>query len=303
VFLRDSLRHFFLDPSPEQEHRRREKRSLSPLTLLSILSHDDTPVLGNITPLEGLQAVATTNNIATITKSIMMTDDNNPEEVTPVEKEEAPPAVETTHTPSPKSKVKMTRTDSGGVDADFGKFHLEVEAKQVPLVGYFLASFIFMIASLAQKEGLGKGWYGYAVSIGVLGMCFSLAGMVLLKYKSEFDQIYLAYGLVVWAIIGACFMTFGGGPFSVTGNGALFERIVSHFSGGNEAEPLSQFSFFLSSNSRILCRVGHGHFRSSTLRCDTSRHRKSQGIEFSCRLGCCLHYYDCCHFLRGGRVQ
>ena len=149
----------------------------------------------------------------------MMTDDNTtPEETTTPE---APAPVETTPPAKPASELKMTRTDSGGVDADFGKFHLEVEAKQIPLVGYFMAAFIFMIAALAQRDEFRtNGWYGYAVSIGVLGMCFALAGMVLLKYKSEMDQTYLAYGLAVWSILGACFMTFGDGPFVITGNGA-----------------------------------------------------------------------------------
>ncbi|KAL3906053.1 MAG: hypothetical protein SGARI_004175 [Bacillariaceae sp.] len=127
----------------------------------------------------------------------MMTDDN-PEVVTTVEVEEAPAAATS---PKPASELKMTRTDSGGIDADLGKFHVELEAKQLPLVGYFMASFIFMIASLAQKDELGKGWYGYAVSIGVLGMCFALAGMVLLKYKSEVDQTYFAYGLLRFDVV------------------------------------------------------------------------------------------------------
>lgn len=150
----------------------------------------------------------------------MMTysDTNNPA----VEKEEAPVEVtETVEEPPPKSQVSMQRTDSGKVDANIGAFHLEVEAKQVPLVGYLLASFIFMVAALAQRDALEKGWYGYAVTIGVIGMVAALVGLLLLKYKSELDQVYLAYFVFAWAIVGACCMTFGSGPFTTTGNGEL----------------------------------------------------------------------------------
>jgi bacteriorhodopsin len=126
--------------------------------------------------------------------------------------------------PSPQrpstSPIKLTRTESGGVETDIGKFHLEVEARQLPLVGYFLASFIFMVASIAQTDGLGK-WYGYAVSVGVIGVVLALVGLVLLKFKSEVDQKFLAYFMLVWSIFGACFMTFGSGPFTVTGNGTF----------------------------------------------------------------------------------
>jgi hypothetical protein len=150
----------------------------------------------------------------------MMSNDNDAEviEVDPSPEEEAPAPT----SPSPSSKqsnIAMTRTESGRVATDIGKFHLEVEAKQVPLVGYFLASFIFMIAAIAQKRPLNN-WYGYAVAIGVIGMVVALVGLVLLKYKAEIDQKYIAYGMVVWSVLGACFMTFRNGPFDSTGNGA-----------------------------------------------------------------------------------
>jgi hypothetical protein len=144
----------------------------------------------------------------------MMTDET-------FEKEEAPasPGASSPSSAQPStSPIKMTRTDSGRVETDIGKFHLEVEARQLPLVGYFLASFIFMVASIAQKDGLGN-WYGYAVTIGVIGMVVALVGLVLLKFKSEVDQKYMAYFMLVWSVVGACFMTFGSGPFTVTGNG------------------------------------------------------------------------------------
>jgi hypothetical protein len=144
----------------------------------------------------------------------MMTDET-------FEKEEAPNSPGATSPSSASSSpVRMTRTESGGVETEIGKFHVEVEARQLPLVGFFLASFIFMFASIAQKDGLDN-WYGYGVSIGVIGMVVGLVGLVLLKYKSEVDQNFLAYFMLVWSIVGACFMTFGSGPFTVTGNGTF----------------------------------------------------------------------------------
>ncbi|KAG7362055.1 hypothetical protein IV203_025721 [Nitzschia inconspicua] len=155
----------------------------------------------------------------------MMTDDNEAE-VIAVEKveEEAPPSSPPPSSPPPsspppsKSPVAMSRTDSGRVAADIGKFHLEVDAKQLPLAGFFMASFIFMVAAIAQKTFLDN-WYAYAVTIGVIGMVLALVGLALLKYKTEFDQKYLGYVMLVWSIVGACLMTFGSGPFQATGNG------------------------------------------------------------------------------------
>lgn len=102
-------------------------------------------------------------------------------------------------------------------------FHVpHLDAKQFPLVGYFFASAVFMIASLAQRNLMSDSMYAYGVSIGVVGMFFAGFGLAMLKYKSEVDQTMLAYFLFVWAAVGACVMTFGKTPFTVTGNGKTY---------------------------------------------------------------------------------
>jgi hypothetical protein len=144
----------------------------------------------------------------------MMND--NDEETAPAAAEAEP----TTTTTSPqKSPVSVKKNDDGGYSTDVGKYHFEVDAKQVPLVGYFFASIIFMISAIARKRLL-QDWYGYALSIGIIGMILGLGGLFLLKYKPDFDQKYLSWFNLLWSVLGACFMTFGDpGKFTATGNG------------------------------------------------------------------------------------
>jgi len=141
------------------------------------------------------------------------------------------PAETTTTTTAepPKSPVSMKRTDSGRVETDIGKYHLEVEAKQVPLVGLFFASFIFMISAISQKNYLDS-WYGYALSVGIVGMFLALVGLVALKFASEIPQHYMAWFILLWSVLGACLMTFGEGKFTVTGNGYFSVWAMAIFS-------------------------------------------------------------------------
>jgi hypothetical protein len=154
-----------------------------------------------------------------------MMNENEEIETAPVVAAVDTTAEETTTTtptsPPPKSPggVAVHKTEDGGYATEVGKFHFEVEAKQVPLVGLFLASFVFMIAAIARKGPLGR-WYGYALSIGIVGMFLALVDMVLLKYKSEVDQKYSSYLNLLWSVVGAVLMTFGeAGKFTETGNG------------------------------------------------------------------------------------
>ena len=95
---------------------------------------------------------------------------------------------------------------------------LQIQRKQMPLVGFFFASMIFMISVLSQKGSVK--WYGYAVSVGVLGMFLAVVGLLMLKYASELPHKYLAYLCLTWSFIGALLLTFAeGSPFKFTGNG------------------------------------------------------------------------------------
>lgn len=233
----------------------------------------------------------------------MMSNDNDAEviEVDPSPEEEAP-AAPTSPSPSKQSNIVMTRTESGRVATDIGKFHLEVEAKQIPLVGFFLASFIFMIAAIAQRRALDN-WYGYAVAIGVIGMAVALVGLVLLKYKAEIDQKYIAYGMVVWSVLGACFMTFRNGPFNSTGNGTydgyrcrLLARLHCILHSELIYFPHHSASRFVA--LRVLCGLGHGHLCGATLRSHPTCERGRSELEFLGRPWLGSNHHDHCHFLR-----
>jgi hypothetical protein len=80
---------------------------------------------------------------------------------------------------------------------------------------------IFMISVLAQKGAVK--WYGYAVSVGVVGMLLAVVGLLMLKYASEIDHKFLAWLCLTWAFIGALLLTFGDDtPFKFTGNGKSY---------------------------------------------------------------------------------
>lgn len=124
-------------------------------------------------------------------------------------------------------------TSTGETATTNNRFHVpHLEEQQIPLVGYAFASFVFMVASLAQEDALRFGptdWFGYAVSVGVLGMFFAGLCLVLLKYGPETaNQTYLSYFLLTWSMIAACLLTFGKTPFQVTGNGTTFVCVCVH---------------------------------------------------------------------------
>jgi len=143
--------------------------------------------------------------------------------------------------------------DQVDVDMTIGKFQLQIQRKQMPLVGFFFASMIFMISVLAQKDNVK--WYGYAVSVGVVGMFLAVVGLLMLKYASEIPHKYLAYLCLTWAFLGALLFTFGDGtPFKFTGNGyfsvwamvifAAQHSGVSHEDVRKELSSLSSLNLF-----------------------------------------------------------
>ena len=64
-------------------------------------------------------------------------------------------------------------------------------------------------------------WYGYALSVGIVGMILGLFVVVMTHYKIKSDyQKYMAWLLLLWAAIGAFLFTFANfSPFRITGNG------------------------------------------------------------------------------------
>mmetsp|Transcript_55380 Transcript_55380/g.134495 ORF Transcript_55380/g.134495 Transcript_55380/m.134495 type:complete len:301 (-) Transcript_55380:34-936(-) len=98
----------------------------------------------------------------------------------------------------------------------------------IPLVGYFLASMIFLVSVCVYP---GMKWYGYGLSVGIVGMILGLCVVVVTHYKIKSDyQTYMAWLLLLWATICAFLFTFANSsPFRFTGNGyfALWGMVVS----------------------------------------------------------------------------
>ena len=88
----------------------------------------------------------------------------------------------------------------------------------IPLVGYFLASTIFLVSVCMYPE---IKWYGYGLSVGIVGVILGLCVIGLTHYKIKTDyQTFMAWLLLLWAAIGAFLFTFANkSPFRWTGNG------------------------------------------------------------------------------------
>lgn len=98
----------------------------------------------------------------------------------------------------------------------------KIKAEQLPLAGHVFASMIFLIA--VAVYGNSMKWYGYALSVGTIGMVLGLGFAVIDGYfdKSKVEPYhkFMAGLLLVWASIGAFIFTFANeSPFQFTGNG------------------------------------------------------------------------------------
>ena len=98
-----------------------------------------------------------------------------------------------------------------------GGLPFNIKDEQIPLAAHVFASMIFLIA--VATAGSNIKWYGYGLSVGILGMVFGVCASLVAQYKADYQK-YTAGLLVVWAAIGFFIFTFADqSPFKWTGNG------------------------------------------------------------------------------------
>lgn len=89
--------------------------------------------------------------------------------------------------------------------------------------GVFVCGLVLILSILAGVSPNIGYHYGYGISIGAIGMLLALLGWLACNAAAANVPAqyigYYNYFLFAWVIVGACFMTFGEGPFTVTGNG------------------------------------------------------------------------------------
>jgi hypothetical protein len=131
---------------------------------------------------------------------------------------------ETVEEPRPTEEGKKTELSLAG-------FSVSLDSNHVPYYGQFFAAMVVLIAICVQDGDFTKN-YEYGISVGAIGMFFSLVGLFLIMdepiYKKNlFNAPYLGEITLgrlidifnfVWFFLAAFILTFNG-PFRTTENG------------------------------------------------------------------------------------
>ena len=132
------------------------------------------------------------------------------------------------------TEAQVTATPVGGNDQDnqrhlrVGGYDLSVDNEKVPLLGVAASAIVLLIA-----VGIGyveKKMKSYGFSLGGIALIIGVLGLVPTPDAIGKYSLYLNYFLFLWCFVGACVMTFGNGPFTVTGNGYFASWALAIFS-------------------------------------------------------------------------
>lgn len=129
--------------------------------------------------------------------------------------EMAPPPPEAAPEPS-----KGASDNNGDINMRLGGIPIYFADTQVPMLGVVFSSMISLIAACLGVDEDHR-YYQYSVAVGAVGMSLGVfAIFVGLKPQMQ-EKIgrWMAGMIFLWSIIAACVLTFGSGPFTVTGNG------------------------------------------------------------------------------------
>ena len=132
------------------------------------------------------------------------------------------------------TEAQATATPVGSNDQDnqrhlrVGSYDLSIDNEKVPLLGVAASAIVLLIA-----VGIGyveKKIRNYGFSLGGIALIIGVLGLVPTPDAIDKYSLYLNYFLFLWCFIGACVMTFGNGPFTVTGNGYFASWALAVFS-------------------------------------------------------------------------
>jgi hypothetical protein len=123
-----------------------------------------------------------------------------------------------------------------------GSYQINLENGKIPTLGTAVCAIVLLIAvGLGNVQGNLRA-YGYTLSI--VALIFSMLGLFPYECISKYS-VYSNLFKFIWSYIGACIMTFGNGPFTVTSNGYFAAWGLVAFS----AMPLDLSSFKISQHT------------------------------------------------------
>jgi len=133
-----------------------------------------------------------------------------------------------------EAQATATPVDGGNDDQDnqrhlkVGSYDISIDNEKMPLLGVAASAIVLLIAiGIGSVE---KKMRNYGFSLGAIALIIGILGLVPTNDVTDKYSLYLNYFLFLWCFIGACVMTFGDGPFTITGNGYFASWALAVFS-------------------------------------------------------------------------
>ena len=100
-----------------------------------------------------------------------------------------------------------------------GEYDIAISSSKVPLLGVMASSIVTLIALIVKDVNKNsKHYWRYGIVLCLVSFFVALLSLV---FPSRFTNVIRPanYFIFAWNFVGACIMTFHGGPFIKTGNG------------------------------------------------------------------------------------
>ena len=133
----------------------------------------------------------------------------------------------------------------GNKNITIGEYNVTVPEQKVPLLGVMASAIVLFVAvQVTGTTKTGKDYGIYGTILSVVAFITALV-TVFLPNSCAFVISLSNYFLFIWSFIGACFMTFENGPFTLSGNGYFSSWGCAVFSGMAACEKAESIMYLL----------------------------------------------------------